>query len=195
MAESLTQYLQSLADTDDKTRLKIANYLKNAGFYSGKVTSKFNTQLITAVTKAEQEIAQLKPFLGDINRTEYYITKSKEGIADTGAGGPRTARQRYISTEQSISRTLDDIAKDLLGRALTDKEKAKYAKRLIKEQRKPSSDVVSTYSGTQSQMQTTTAGLDEAQFLIEQISETDEAKANRALQGYDIMLRMLGGLR
>lgn len=195
MAESLTQYLQSLADTDDKTRLKIVNYLKNAGFYSGKVTSKFNAQLISAVTKAEQEIAQLKPFLGEINRTEYYISKSKEGIAEVGAGGPRTVRQEYVSTEQSISKTLDDIAKDLLGRALTDKEKSKYAKRLIKEQRKPSSDVVSTYSGNQSQMQTTRSGLDESQFLIEQISDTDEAKANKALKGYDIMLRMLGGLR
>lgn len=190
MADTLTQFIQSLADADPKQRLKIANYLKKAGFYSGKVTNEFNTQLITAVTKAEQEIAMLKPFVGDVDRVTYYIEKSKEGVG-TGEGG--VTRQKYISTEQSVSKTLDDIGRDLLGRSLTDKEKAKYAKRLIAEQKKATSDVVTTRTGTGAA--TTTAGLDEGQFLIEQISQTDEAKANRALKGYDIMLRMLGGLR
>lgn len=187
MAENLTQFLQSLADAQPKQRLKIANYLKRAGFYSGKVSAEFNTSLISAVTKAEQEIAMLKPFTGDVDRLTYYVNKAKEG----GAGG--ISRQRYISTEQTISKTLDDIAKDLLGRTLTDKEKAKYSKRLMAEQKKATSDVVTRSTGQG--MTTTTGGLDEGQFLIEQISQTDEAKANRALQGYDIMLNMLGGLR
>lgn len=191
MAESLTQYLQALADASPEQRLKIANYLKKARFYSGKVSADFNTQLITAVTKAEQEIAQLKPFLGDIDRTTYYVQKSKENAAAGGDG--KVTRQRYISNEQTISKTLDDIAKDLLGRALTDKEKAKYAKRLQAQQRQASSDVVTTY--TDGGMATTTGGLDEGQFLIDQISQTDEAKANRVLEGYDVMLRLLGGLR
>jgi len=194
LAQNLTQFLQSLADAKPEQRLRIANYLKKAGFYSGKVSAEFNSRLITAVSKAEQEIDMLKPFVGDIDRTTFYVQKSKENVG-AGEDGPRTVRQRYISTEQSISKTLDDIGKDLLGRALTDKEKAKYAKRLIQEQRKPSSDVVLTDTGGDVGMQTRTAGLDEGQFLIEQISQTDEAKANRALKGYDLMLRMLGGLR
>lgn len=190
MAESLTQWLQTLADASPQQRLKIANYLKKAGFYTGKVTENFNTQLITAVSKAEQEIDQLKPFIGDMDRTTYYVQKGKE----VGAGGDgNVTRQRYISNEQTISKTLDDIAKDLLGRALTDKEKSKYAKRLMQEQRKASSDVVTAYSGDG--MATTTGGLDEGQFLIDQISQTDEAKANRVLEGYDVMMRLLGGLR
>lgn len=191
MAESLTQFLQSLADADPQQRLKIANYLKNAGFYSGKVSADFNARLITAVSKAEQEIDMLKPFLGEVDRLSFYVQKSKEGVGGTGDG--KVTRQRYISTEQTVSKTLDDIARDLLGRSLTDKEKSKYAKRLIQEQRKATSDVVTSY--TEGGMQTTTGGLDEAQFLIDQISQTDEAKANRVLQGYDVMLRMLGGLR
>ncbi len=191
MALSLTQYLQTLADADDQKRLVIANQLKKAGFYSGKATGKFNSQLIAAVAKAEQEIDMLKPFLGEIDRTTFYVQKAKEGAA--GGDGREPNRQRYISTEQNISKTLDDIGQDLLGRKLTDKEKAKYAKRLIAEQKKASSDVVTTYNS--SGMSTTTGGLDEGQFLIDQISQSDEAKANRALSGYDIMLRLLGGLR
>jgi hypothetical protein len=192
VAESLTQWLQTLADASPQQRLKIANYLKKAGFYTGKVTENFNTQLITAVSKAEQEIDQLKPFIGDMDRTTYYVQKGKEVGAGAGGDGNVT-RQRYISNEQTISKTLDDIAKDLLGRALTDKEKSKYAKRLMQEQRKASSDVVTAYSGDG--MATTTGGLDEGQFLIDQISQTDEAKANRVLEGYDVMMRLLGGLR
>ena len=195
MAQNLTQFLQSLADAKPEQRLRVANYLKKAGFYSGKVSAEFNSRLITAVSKAEQEIDMLKPFVGDIDRLTFYVQRSKDG-AGTGEEGPRTERQRFISTEQSISKTLDDIGKDLLGRALTDKEKAKYAKRLIQEQRKPSSDIVQTYTENGAAgMVTSTAGLDKGQFLIEQISQTDEAKANRALKGYDLMLRMLGGLR
>lgn len=191
MAESLTQFLQSLADADPQQRLKIANYLKNGGFYSGKVSADFNTRLITAVSKAEQELDLLKPFVGEMDRLSYYVQKSKEGVGGTGEG--KVTRQRYISTEQTVTKTLDDIAKDLLGRALTDKERSKYAKRLIEQQRKASSDVVTSY--TEGGMATTTGGLDEGQFLIDQISQTDEAKANRVLQGYDVMLKLLGGLR
>lgn len=190
MAESLTQFLQSLADADPQQRLKIANYLKNAGFYSGKVSADFNARLITAVSTAEKELDMLKPFLGEVDRLSFYVQKSKEGV---GGGDGKVTRQRYISTEQTVSKTLDDIAKDLLGRALTDKERAKYTKRLVQEQRKATSDVVTSY--TDGGMATTTGGLDEAQFLIDQISQTDEAKANRVLQGYDVMLRLLGGLR
>lgn len=187
MAQTLTQFLQSLADANDQQRLTIANQLKKAGYYKGKATGAFNAKLVTAVTNAEQEIAMLKPFVGDVDRLTFYVQKSKE------EGDGRVTRQRYISTEQTISRTLDDIAKDLLGRTLSDKEKAKYSKRLMAEQKKASSDVVTSY--TEGGMATTTGGLDESQFLIEQISQTDEAKANRALKGYDIMLNMLGGLR
>lgn len=191
MAQTLTQFLQSLADANDQQRLTIANQLKKAGYYKGKATGAFNAKLVTAVTNAEQEIAMLKPFVGDVDRLTFYVQKSKE--VGAGEGDGRVTRQRYISTEQTISRTLDDIAKDLLGRTLSDKEKAKYSKRLMAEQKKASSDVVTSY--TEGGMATTTGGLDESQFLIEQISQTDEAKANRALKGYDIMLNMLGGLR
>lgn len=191
MAQTLTQFLQSLADANDQQRLTIANQLKKAGYYKGKATGAFNAKLVTAVTNAEQEIAMLKPFVGDIDRFDFYVKKASEVGAGEGEG--RVTRQRYISTEQTISRTLDDIAKDLLGRTLSDKEKAKYSKRLMAEQKKASSDVVTSY--TEGGMATTTGGLDEGQFLVDQISQSDEAKANRALRGYDIMLNMLGGLR
>lgn len=191
MAQTLTQFLQSLADANDQQRLTIANQLKKAGYYKGKATGAFNAKLVTAVTNAEQEIAMLKPFVGDVDRLTFYVQKSKE--VGAGEGDGRVTRQRYISTEQTISRTLDDIAKDLLGRTLSDKEKAKYSKRLMAEQKKASSDVVTSY--TEGGMATTTGGLDEGQFLVDQISQSDEAKANRALRGYDIMLNMLGGLR
>ena len=44
-------------------------------------------------------------------------------------------------------------------------------------------------------MSTTTTGLDKEQFLIEKISGTDEAKANKVLDAYTTVVNMLGGLR
>jgi hypothetical protein len=62
------------------------------------------------------------------------------------------------------------------------------------EEKKASSDTVTKYSAA-GDMSTTLGGLDKEQFLIEKISGTDEAKANKVLDAYSALVNMLGGLR
>jgi len=41
----------------------------------------------------------------------------------------------------------------------------------------------------------TTGGVDVGQFMIDIVSKTDEARANKVLQAYNIAVNTLGGLR
>ena len=85
---------------------------------------------------------------------------------------------------------LDTVAKDLLGRALTDAEKKKYTS-LINTQQKKQPSVNTSGKG----FSTTRGGVDEQQFIEEKIAGTAEAKTARATDAYSVMLQELGGLR
>jgi hypothetical protein len=73
---------------------------------------------------------------------------------------------------------------------LTKAEKNKYTK-LINEQQRKQPSVTTTGKGFSS----TRGGIDEQQFITEQIGATAEAKTNRATDAYAIMMQELGGLR
>jgi hypothetical protein len=81
------------------------------------------------------------------------------------------------------------VAQDLLGRKLTKEEKKKYT-RVINEQQKKQPSVNTSGKG----FSTTRGGVDETQFITEQIGATAEAKTNRATDAYSIMMQELGGL-
>ena len=52
-----------------------------------------------------------------------------------------------------------------------------------------------TYGKGANQTQTNVAGLNEKQYLVDQISGTDEAKANKVLGFYETFMNALGGGR
>jgi len=85
---------------------------------------------------------------------------------------------------------LDTVAEDLLGRKLTKAEKSKYTQLINTQQRKQPS-VRTDGKGFSS----TRGGIDEQQFITEQIGATAEAKTNRATDAYAVMMQELGGLR
>jgi hypothetical protein len=51
---------------------------------------------------------------------------------------------------------------------------------------------VTTYGTGSNQTQTTMAGLNEQQYLVDQISGTDEGKANKVLGFYETFMNALG---
>ncbi len=176
-------------------RLALAQQLKEAGLWTGKVSSKFNINYYNALVKLEKKYTEqvnLDTLLGiPTAATRYDILASlREEGGDGGTAGPTTTRQTYVTSPTQTAKLLDTVAQDLLGRSLTKAEKAKYTRLINAEQkRQPSVNV----SGAG--FSTTTGGVDEEQFVTEKLQETGEAKNYRATDAYTVMMQELGGLR
>jgi hypothetical protein len=197
MAEKLTLavFAKNVADGSDAARLALAQQLKEAGLWTGKVSSKFNINYYNALVKLEKKYTEqvnLDTLLGiPTAATRYDILASlREEGGDGGTAGPTTTRQTYVTSPTQTAKLLDTVAQDLLGRSLTKAEKAKYTRLINAEQkRQPSVNV----SGAG--FSTTTGGVDEEQFVTEKLQETGEAKNYRATDAYTVMMQELGGLR
>jgi hypothetical protein len=197
MAEKLTLavFAKNVADGSDAARLALAQQLKEAGLWTGKVSSKFNINYYNALVKLEKKYTEqvnLDTLLGiPTAATRYDILASlREEGGDGGTAGPTTTRQTYVTSPTQTAKLLDTVAQDLLGRNLTKAEKAKYTRLINAEQkRQPSVNV----SGAG--FSTTTGGIDEEQFVTEKLQATGEAKNYRATDAYTVMMQELGGLR
>lgn len=117
--------------------------------------------------------------------------------ASQGYKGPKKYVQTTVPSITSVSKTLDTIAADLLGRQLSQEEKNKYYAMLQAEENKPSSatTTVTTPVGVAKDISKTTGGLNEEQFLIEKLAGTDEARAQKVLNAYTAVNKLFGGLQ
>lgn len=196
MADEITleQFAKNIAGSTDAARLALAEQLKAAGLWKGKVSAKFDIKYYNALVNLEKALQQqvaLDKLIGKpATKRDVVLTNL---IAEGGAdeeGAPKTTAQTYITSPTQTAKLLDQVAEDLLERKLTKAEKAKYLKILNQEQRRQP-DIQTTGKG----FVTTRGGVDEQQFLEEQIAGTAEAKTARATDAYTIMLQELGGLR
>ena len=188
-------FVQTVYKGSPEQRLALAQQLKNAGLYSGKVSANLDTKYYTALTKLEsayQQQASIDKIVGatsGINR--YDILTSLISGGSDGTGVPKTTTQTYVTSPTQTAKLLDTVAQDLLGRKLTKAEKSKYTELINQQQKKQPS--MTTTSGTGSS--STRGGVDEQQFITEKIAATGEAKTNRATDAYAIMMQELGGLQ
>jgi hypothetical protein len=189
-------FVQSLYKRSPEARLALAQQLKTAGLYSGKVSANFDTKYYTALTKLEaayQQQVAINKIVGStatFGRYDILANLLSEGD-DTGVtGAPKTTRQTYITSPTQTAKLLDTVAEDLLGRKLTKAEKNKYTQLINKEQKKQPS-IVTSGKG----FSATRGGVDEQQLLTEKIGATAEAKTNRATDAYAVMMQELGGLQ
>lgn len=198
MAEEITleQFAKNIAGASEPARLALAEQLKAANLWEGKVSSKFDIKYYNALVKLEQALQQQvaldkligkKPTKRDVVLTELIASGGADGEGD---GGPTTTRQTYVTSASQTAKLLDTVAEDLLERKLTKAEKAKYLRILNAEQRRQPA-VQTTGKG----FVNTQGGVDEQQFLEEKIAGTAEAKTARATDAYTVMLQELGGLR
>ena len=160
--------------------------LQSAGYYRGPITGKYTPAFQKALDRAEEDrlsITAIRP----ITRDEFL--KEQVAFGAGGDGGPTTT-QTYVTSPSQTAKLLDTVAEDLLGRKLTKEEKNKYTQ-LINAQQKKQPSVTTSGQGFSS----TRGGIDEQQFVTEQIGATAEAKTNRATDAYSIMMQELGGLR
>ncbi len=197
MAEEITleQFAKNIADASETARLALAEQLKAAKLWEGKVSSKFDIKYYNALVKLQQKVDQQvaldkmlkrEPMRRDAVLADLIASGGEDGDGD----GPKTTVQTYITSPTQTAKLLDTVAEDLLERKLTKAEKAKYLKMINQEQRRQPA-VQTAGEG----FVTTRGGVDEQQFLEEKIAGTAEAKTTRATDAYTIMLQELGGLR
>jgi hypothetical protein len=188
-------FVQNLYKSSPEARLALAQQLKTAGLYPGKVSANLDTKFYTALTKLEaayQQQVSINKIVGaatPIGRYDILTNLLAEG--GTGDGGaPKTTTQTYITSPTQTAKLLDTVAQDLLGRKLTKAEKSKYTQLINAEQKRQPSR---TTAGDG--FSTTRGGVDEQQFITEKIAGTAEAKTNRATDAYAVMMQELGGLQ
>jgi hypothetical protein len=187
-------FVQTLSKRSPEARLALAQQLKSAGLYTGKVSANFDTKYYTALTKLEaayqQQVAINKIVGSTATLGRYDILTNLLSEGGTGDGSPTTTRQTYVTSPTQTAKLLDTVAQDLLGRKLTKAEKNKYTQLINSEQKKQPSMVTSGKG-----FSTTRGGVEEQQFLTEKIGATAEAKTNRATDAYAVMMQELGGLQ
>ena len=193
--DTIDNFIEVMRKASEGTRASIAQQLKDAGFYKGKISNKFDVKLYSALKMLGAELTLQRNFNKQFGQPvvsviQYLQDRASEGI-DTGtSGGPTTTTQTYVTSPSQTAKLLDTVAQDLLGRKLTKEEKNKYT-RIINAQQKKQPSVQTAGKGFTS----TRGGIDETQFITEQIGATAEAKTNRATDAYSIMMQELGGLR
>ena len=184
-----TQFLSVVA----KSPALITGYsklLKAAGYYKGKITDKYTPALQNAFTRAEEDrlsISAVRP----IGRDEFL--QETVSLGGDGTGGPTTVTNVTKYKPEAARQLVDSIIKDTLGRKATAAEIKKYSAMLKGIEGKAAS--TTTYGKGANQTQTTMAGLNEQQYLVDQISGTDEGKANQVLGFYETFMNALGGGR
>jgi hypothetical protein len=185
-------FVKNISQASDEARLALAERLKEAGIWKGKVSSNFDLKYYTALAKLEEkyqgQIALDKMVGAAVPTGRYDVLTSiiSEGGEDDG---PTTTTQTYVTSASQTAKLVNAIASDLLERDLTKAEQAKYLKMINAEQRKQPS-VQTSGKG----FVTTQGGVDEQQFITEKLQATDEAKTVRATDAYTILMKELGGL-
>ena len=187
-------FVKNISQASNEARLALAERLKEAGIWKGKVSSKFDLKYYTALAKLEERYqgqVALDKMIGATAPTQRYDVLTSIISDDEGGGddGPTTTRQTYVTSASQTARLLDTVAVDLLERKLTKAEKAKYLKMINAEQRRQPS-VQTSGKG----FVTTQGGIDEQQFITEKLEATSEAQNVRATDAYTILMKELGGL-
>jgi hypothetical protein len=184
-----TDFLKTIA----KSPALISGYskiLKSAGYYKGKITSKYTPALQKAFTAAETDRLSVSA-VSPIGRDEFF-KQQVEFNAGGGDGRPSVVTSVTAYTPESARQLVDSIIRDTLGRKATDAEIKKYTAALKGIQNKAASTTTyKTVGGKQTQV--TTPGINEQQYLVDQVSGTDEGKANRVLGFYETFMNALGG--
>jgi len=180
--------LYNLSEADRKI---IAQRLKNAG-YKVSVSGKYSDKLLAAYSSASQKAALQSSLIGQVFTVGQYLDQEAAARVAEGGSGPSVRKEVRISDQTTAKALIDAIFQDTLGRKASGKEILKYTKNLQAAQKAaPTVTTYATSGGTTSS--TTTGGINEQQYLIDQIAGTDEAKANQVLGYYKTFMDALGG--
>jgi len=191
------ELIRKFLEMSPQERIGIGNQLKGAGYRVGGLTGQATTDLRNAYLKAYDDLNQ-EIILGQQLDFNTFLAREK-GTSSTGAGPRQPYTQDQEINDMAAKILIDGIVKDLTNRPNATPEELEKYTAMIRNQQKKNPLVTSyTTKGGQTVGSKTTGGFgaQEAQkFLIDKISQGDEAKANRALDAYSTVVEMFGGLR
>ena len=177
-------------------RIGIGNQLKAAGYQVGGLTGKATRDLRNAYLKAYGDLNEEIKVYGQQLDFNTFLTREKNSGA--GAGGPREPYTQSQEINDMAAKTLiNTIIRGQNSRDATDEEIAKYTAEIRAQQKKNPLVTAYTTKGGQTVGSRTTGGFGQQeaeQFLLDKVSQGDEAKANRALDAYSAVVKLFGGL-
>jgi hypothetical protein len=191
------ELIRKFLEMSPQERIGIGNQLKAAGYPVGGLTGQATKDLRNAYLKAYDDLNQ-EIILGQQLDFNTFLAREK-GTGGAGAGPRQPYTQEQEINDLSAKTLIDGIVKSLTGRPkASDEEVEKYTAMIRAQQRKNPLVTSYTTQGGQTVGSRTTGGFgaqEAQQFLIDKISQGDEAKATRALEGYSTVVEMFGGLR
>ena len=187
--DTFTAFAKGLSQASPTIRAKIAQQLKDAGIYRGKVSGEFNNRFYDALIEAEKRRAELATVIDVPDRYDFIASLATEG--GDGGGGPSVTESLTLLTDDKAKALIDAVIQDQLGRKANDAEVARYTK-LVRKAQKASPTVTTAQKVGGRTKVTTTGGFDAGQYLLDQVSGTDEGKANKVLGFYETFMRALG---
>jgi len=187
--ETFTLFAKALSQSSPTIRAKIAQQLKDAGIYRGKVSGEFNNRFYDALIEAEKRRAELATVIDVPDRYDFIAGLAVEGQG--GDGGPSVTESLTLLTDDKAKALIDAVIQDQLGRKANAAEVARYTKLVRKAQKASPSVTTAQKVGGRTKV-TTTGGFDAGQYLLDQVSGTDEGKANKVLGFYETFMRALG---
>jgi hypothetical protein len=191
-----SEYAKKLYAMTAAERKTIAQALKGAGYkvntngvYSRALVDAYGSAIMSAQLSA-QELGQ--PF----NDTFFtgFIARETAARAGSGDGDPKIVEQLSTITDSDAKLLINAIIRDKDQRAATAAEIEKYTNIIQRKAAKQPTITRTEKVGGKTIIKTTPGfGLQEAKtFLVDKISGTDEAKANKVLGYYETFMNALG---
>lgn len=188
--DTFTAFAKGLSQASPTIRAKIAQQLKDAGIYRGKVSGEFNNRLYDALILAEKKRAELATIIDVPDRFEFIAGLAAEGDGGAG-GGPSVTESLTVITDDKAKALIDAVIQDQLGRKANEAEIKRYTKLVQKAQKQKPTVTTTSRVGGKTRV-TTVPGFDAGQYLVDQVAGTDEAKANKVLGFYETFMKALG---
>jgi hypothetical protein len=186
---------QALYNMSNAERAQIAQALKNAGYKGFPTNGLYNQALANAYSAALMAAQTSAMQLGQPFDQNFFTGYLGQEIAARGAmgegAGPRVTEQMTVATDEQAKAIIDAVFKDQFGRSASEKELKKYTNAIQKAQKKSPVVTTTTKVGGKT-MVTTSGGINATQYLLDRVSGTDEAKANKVLDYYETFMKALG---
>jgi len=144
---------------------------------------------------AEYTVAQVNAYkvegIKEFSTIDEFLAARKN--TNVSKAGTRTKTNVVEFSDTSATKIINAISQQFYGRDANSKELNKLIP-LINQELKKNPDIVSTTTDSEGNIirNKTKTGLDVEQFLIDEISQKDEAKANQVLGYYNVFKQALG---
>lgn len=196
--EKITQkeLIRNFLEKSPQELIGIGNRLKGAGYQVGSLTGKPTRDLRNAYLKAYSDLNEEITVYGQQLDFNTYLTK-EQGAGGTGGGPREPYTQAQEINDMSAKALINAVIRDQKRRDATDEEVARYTAQIRSEQKKNPLVTAYTNKGSKTVGSTTTGGFgtqEAQQFLLDKVSQGDEAKANRALDAYSAVVDLFGGI-